>query len=105
MICKVTYDPNYRHDEIYSLTKLFCLLYDQIYMWYPLEYLAAPYIEVDEMVQLINRKIVIPIGESGWFDKHERRKWPEFAGNWYALDEEIVRTGNYQTFENLLGVE
>jgi len=39
-VARVSYDPNYDPDFLYRYTKLFTLLYDEVYMWYPVQKIA-----------------------------------------------------------------
>lgn len=105
MLCRVTYDPNYHPDTLYASTKLFSLLYDEIFMWYPVQKESEPYIDTNELLELINLGIITPIGESNWWDKQLRRNWPSFFGEWSELDEQIVKSEGFLKFKDLINDE
>lgn len=105
MTSRVTYDPNYHPDTLYPNTKLFTLLYDEIYMWYPVQKVSETYIDTNEFVELINLGIITPIGESEWWNRQSRREWPSFVGEWNELDKQIVKHERFLKFENLIGDE
>lgn len=101
----VTYDPNYDPDNLYPNTKLFSLLYDEIYMWYPVQKASEDYLNTNEFIELIDLGIITPIGESRWWEKQSRREWPSFIGEWNKLDKQIVEKERFLKFESLIGDE
>ncbi|MDI6592018.1 MAG: hypothetical protein QME61_03745 [Patescibacteria group bacterium] len=74
-------------------------------MWYPVQKVSETYIDTNEFIELINLGIITPIGESEWWNRQSRRKWPSFVGEWNELDKQIVKHERFLKFKNLIGDE
>jgi len=103
--CRISLDPNYSPDTLYPLTKLLCLIYDEVCLWYPVQPLLARHLSPSDFLELVDMGAICPIGESSWWEKESRRKWPDFAGEWHDVDKYIAAKDLYIPFSFLIGDE